>query len=169
MIAYTIHEPAEPPADLAARADATEFIKEGIAWWALFVPVLWLLYHRMWLELVGFIVVLLLVDLVLALAGFGNAAAGWSTLVLSLILALQANDLRRWRLARRGFRTVGAVTGKDRIECELKYFAAWPEIPELQEERPAGGGPARQGGGFRLRENRQGDDEVIGLFPDPGR
>ena len=34
------------------RADRLAFVKDGFSWPALFVPLLWLIYHRMWIELI---------------------------------------------------------------------------------------------------------------------
>ncbi len=43
--------------DLALRAEALAFVKEGFSWPALFVPAFWLIYHRMWIELVVFLAI----------------------------------------------------------------------------------------------------------------
>jgi hypothetical protein len=168
VIHYTIHEPAAAPADPLARADATQFVKEGIAWWALIFPLLWLLYHRMWIVLAGFVALLILIEAGSSLAGLEDAAAGWITIVVTLIFALEANDLRRWTLARAGFVTVGAVSGRDRTECELRYFSQWPDAPVSPASRGGMGKPtsapaAKKGSGAG------GEEEVIGLFPEAGR
>jgi hypothetical protein len=162
VIAFTIHEPSRVPATLEARADAVHFIKEGIAWWALFFPFLWLLYHRMWLVLAGFAALSLGLQLALALAELESAAV-WAGIGLSILFAVEANDLRRWTLSRRGYRLVGAVTGNDRAECELKYFSSW-ETPAASTAPPQAAGTA-----IVPRTNKPpaagGEDDVIGLFP----
>jgi hypothetical protein len=168
VIHYTIHEPAAAPADPMARADATQFVKEGIAWWALVFPVLWLLYHRLWIVLAGFLGILVLIEVGAALAGLGEAAAGWVTIVISLVFALEANNLRRWTLTRRGFVMAGSVSGHDLTECELRYFSQWPDAPTP----PAGGAgtsksPSAPAGAKTSTQG--GEDEVIGLFPEAGR
>ena len=55
MVTYTVHERNGGSGTLAERADAIVFVKEGFAWAALVFPILWLLYHRMWLVLAGFV------------------------------------------------------------------------------------------------------------------
>jgi len=52
---YTVYEPPGEARDLQDQADKLAFIKEGFSWPALFVPGLWLLYQRMWIELIAFL------------------------------------------------------------------------------------------------------------------
>lgn len=161
MIVYTVHEPADAPADALSRADAAAFVKEGIAWWALFVPVLWLLYHRLWVVLALYVSAMILLHGGLAWAGVGEATSFWVTLVISILFAVQANDLRRWTLERRGFRLVGTVSGRTLAECELKYFASVVEAAEPVATEPPLAAPAP------VKPTRpRSDNEIIGLFPD---
>ncbi len=162
MIAYTIHEPSDIAGTPEARADAVQFVKEGIAWWALFFPFLWLIYHRMWIVLAGYFALVLALQLGFGLAGL-EAAAGWAVIALSVVFALEANDLRRWGLSRHGYRLVGAVSGRDLTECELKYFTGW----ETATPRPT---PRASAGKAEKRTPASPpNDDVIGLFPDSGK
>ena len=52
---YSVYEPPSEAQDLKDRADSLVFVKEGFSWPALFIPGLWLIYRRMWLELVLFL------------------------------------------------------------------------------------------------------------------
>ena len=56
MTVYSVYEPDKEAPDLAVRADRLAFVKEGFSWPALFLPALWLLYQRMWIELIVFVV-----------------------------------------------------------------------------------------------------------------
>lgn len=161
MTQYTIHEPSEPPEGLIARADATQFIKEGIAWWALLLPMIWLLYHRMWLALLGFLAAAVALEVALYYGGASNSLATLASILFSIVFAMHANDLRRWTLARRGFALVGAVSGSGQGECELKYFASWPDSGAGLAPSPATA-PARPVFPRRTEDR----DAVIGLFPD---
>ncbi|MCG8561517.1 MAG: DUF2628 domain-containing protein [Hyphomicrobiales bacterium] len=166
MITYSVHEPPWSSDTLIERADRIVFVKEGIAWWAFVVPVLWLIYQNMWLVLLGFLAVTMVVSLSVELLGLGETAAGFVLLGLQYLLALEANDLRRWTLRRRGFEEVGLVTGKRRDDCEFRFFSTWLA------ERQAGdaGGPVRPAvppasSGF----GRGGaGDDVVGVFPGAG-
>lgn len=161
MTQYTIHEPDQPPADPVARADATQLVKEGMAWWGLILPLIWLLYHRMWIVLAAFILAVVVLEVVLSLSGLSQAAGIWPTVLTSILFAMHANDLRRWTLARRGFAMVGAVSGRSLAASELKYFRSWPESDAVAVP-PA----AAMASPSQLAPRRKGGDEVIGLFPD---
>lgn len=165
MIHCTVHEPAEVAADSVARADAVRMVKEGIAWWALLFPALWLLYHRLWLALIGYLVLVTVIETALAYAGYWEVAT-WCALAFNVLLAFEANNLRRWTLDRKGYVMTGAVSGRDLEECELKYFSEWPG-DQAGMTFPATA--PRQEGQTRPGASPSGDEDVIGLFPEPGR
>lgn len=163
VIAYTVHEPEALPGRLEERADRLRLVKEGFCWPALLIPLLWLLYHRMWLVLLGFLLVVVIAEVGLSLLG-ADELGGWVAVSIGLLLAMHANDLRRWTLARRGYRMTGAVTGRDIGECEYKLFSTWePEAPTrpAHERKSPPLPPSSQAGG--------GDGPVIGFLEDPLR
>lgn len=63
MTVYSVYEPSGD-ASVEARAGRIAFVKEGFSWVALFVPLLWLLYQRMWLELVAYLAIFLSLPLI---------------------------------------------------------------------------------------------------------
>jgi len=144
MRTYTIHERPDPAADRVDRAEGLVFVKDGFAWTAaLFAPI-WLLVHRLWWPLLGYVVVggaLQLLQLTLA---FDKRWLGLAVLALHLLIGLEADTLRRWSLERRGWRTVGTVSGKTAAECERRFFDAWlpaqPILAATTQSRPSGGG-----------------------------
>jgi hypothetical protein len=162
---YSIYEPQHAAPDVAERADALVFVKEGFSWPALFVPVLWLIYQRMWIELILFTTLLVLVRWV-----FGNDDSGPMLLNLVgfgivVLFAFEANDLLGAALERRGYRYAGVALGPDRQSAELSFFRSWIAAQQRGERAPkaatvprAAVTPSRMAG--------EGD-EVIGLFPKP--
>ena len=52
MTVYSVYEPPTEAPNLTERADRLAFVKEGFSWPALFVPLLWLIYYRMWIEFI---------------------------------------------------------------------------------------------------------------------
>lgn len=130
MIAYSVLEPAEVAETAIERADRIVFVREGFAVFALLFPLLWLLVHRMWWVLIGFAVILAAVNAGATLMGLGETATSLALLVLTLFFALNANELRRWTLERRGYQVVGAVSGRNRDECEIRFFADWDGADE---------------------------------------
>jgi len=170
---HTIHVPPDlPPAEAAERAI---FIKDGISWPAFFFPVLWLLWHLMWLPLLlylGFVLAVALLD-----AGLGETAATIVAVLGQILFALEANNLRRWTLARRGWCEIGESFGCNRAEAEIRFFqgeglragradqpppSAWGPPPG---RRPTAGTSAVPA----TPRRRDPDEPGLGLFPEPER
>jgi len=162
---YSVYEPpGNDETDVAARADKVAFVKDGFSWLAFLVPMLWLIFQRMWLELIAFLVVITLVSWAFGSAPEARRLAGWVTLALTLLFAFEANDLRGWALRRRGYGFAGVASGRDRYEAERSFFEGWlpqqrrtlPSVPPVQTSPAPKGAKRRRGGD---------GDEVIGLFP----
>ena len=169
MTVYTVYEPPEgADADTMARAEKIVFVKEGFNWVALIVPAFWLLFQRMWLELLALLVLVIGLQWMLGPGEAGRQVAALVTLGLTVLFAFEANDLRGWALRRRGYRFAGVAAGRDREEAERSFFSAWlPQqdrhvralVPNLQTrtgEPPASASPPSRASGA---------DEVIGSFP----
>ena len=125
MRSYTIHEPDDVVPDLLARADDLVFIKEGFAWLALFFAPLWLIYHRLWLVLLGFILVFAALGAALGALGVDATAKAWVSMLMVIVFAYEANDLRRWYLGLRGYHMAAMVSGRNRVDCERRFFNMW--------------------------------------------
>lgn len=171
MTLHTVLAPATPDGS-PATADPMRvvFVKEGIAWPALFFGVLWLVYHRLWLVLAGYI--LLAIAVGLADNAVGGELPGIFMLLTHLLLALEGNELRRWTHARSGTRLVDVVEGRNVEEAEVRYFAGLegaipadaaapvppvapaPPVPPVA-PRFTPGAPSAEAG------------DVVGLFPQP--
>ena len=165
MTVYSVYEPAGADADTQTRADRIAFVKEGFNWPALFVPLLWLIFQRMWLELVVFVVVIGFVSWIFGTTEAGQEMAGWVTIALSVLFAFEANDLRAWALERRGYRLAAVTSGRDRREAERAFFTAW--LPEQRRAMQRLGSPAatKAPKGAITPTRPAGGDEVIGSFP----
>jgi hypothetical protein len=105
MRVYSVHRPPvggthTPP---AAREAGPLLIREGFSWGAFFFGPLWLLAQRLWLAALAWLVLVVLASLLSPWAGLG----------LQFLLAAEARNLRRWTLARRGWREVGVVAAPD--------------------------------------------------------
>ena len=173
-VIYTVHEPDPAPVDPIARADATVFVKEGFAWLALIMPFLWLLFHRLWWALLGFVIIGVLIAMIPTLVGGNLAMGSYPSLLVNVVMGFIANDLRRWTLARRGFVQVATVQGANREAAEFRYFASLETdtshsvptaLPASSEtaDRP---GPWRSQGPAKS-PMASGDPAIIGMFPEP--
>ena len=143
MRTYTIHEQPEPVADRIDRAERLVFVKDGFSWAAaLFAPI-WLIAHRLWWPLVGYVAISAAFEIAENIGSFDQRWLGLIGLALHLLIGFEADTLRRWGLERRGWRMVGTVTGASAAECERRFFDTWlPTQPIL-----AAGPPPGEGGG----------------------
>ena len=163
---YSVYEPPSEAQDLEDRADSLVFVKDGFSWPALFVPGLWLLYRRMWLELVLFLGLFLVLAWVFGPSEQGQTMFGWLGLALVVLFAFEANDLRSAALERRGYRQMGTAAGDSRDDAELAFFRSW--LPRQERGRQRESAPERPGSAGIPAPRTSGEAEgVIGLFPRP--
>lgn len=143
MQIYAIFEPVRGPARLDDPRSVV-FLKQGFCWPALFAPLVWMLYHRLWLVSAGYVVLSAAVALLGQYAGANGASAAIIGLGFGLIVAWEANGLRRRALERAGFREVAIVAAKNLPLAETRYFAGRTASPAAaQDQGPA---PARAPG-----------------------
>lgn len=133
MKAYTIHEPPTPPAERMDRADSLVFVKEGISWMALFFAPIWLLLKSLWLVFAGYVIIAALLLGGGSVLGLDNDTISWGFIALHIVIALEADSIERWSLARTGWRELAAVTGRSQDDAERIFFENWlPQQPVLQ-------------------------------------
>lgn len=125
MQTYTVHELPEGPADRVERAERLVFVKDGFSLMAAVLAPLWMLANRLWLALLIYVVALVGFEVLAWLAGLSQQVAGWIMLAAHLVIGLEADSIRRWSLARGGYRFVGSVTGRSWDDCERRFFETW--------------------------------------------
>jgi hypothetical protein len=159
MAVYTVHEP--PPRGAAApEPERFVFVRDGFSFWALVFGPLWMLRHRMWLVLLGYVLLVTLLGWALRQANAPIAVGFLINTLLSLLIALEASTLRRFTLARMGFTNVGIVVGDDLDLAERRFFDAWIK-------KSGRSGAAASGLPPKLRMP-DAPSPVLGLFPEPG-
>lgn len=167
MPIYTVHEPPVRTADPLPDAERIVFVRDGFSFWAFLLAPLWMLWHRMWLVLAGYVVVAAALETPLTIFGGSQAAASVVGLFIALLVGLEASTLRRFTLRRRGWKNVGIVSGDDAEDAERRFFDAWlrqiPSQPAVNAATPA----APPGSAAAMPPGSQTPD-VIGLFPEPG-
>ena len=57
MSIYTVHEPPPRADEDAPNPERFVFVRDGFYFWAFLLGPLWMLRHRLWLVLLGYIVV----------------------------------------------------------------------------------------------------------------
>ena len=119
MKAFTVHMPPDLAGD--AAAERAVFVKNGFCWPALFVPLLWLLWNRLWLVLIAYLMTVTVIGATQIIAGEG--AATIILIAFAVYFAAEANNARRWSLSRRGWTQTGEAFGHGRDEAEIRYFS----------------------------------------------
>jgi hypothetical protein len=161
MSIYTVHEPRLQAGTTAPEPERYLFVRDGFSFWAFLFGPLWMLCHRMWLVFTLYVVISLVLEGLVVVAGGSDAIVGAVGLLISLWVGLEAATLRRFTLRRRGFRDAGVISGEDREAAERRFFDAWLQHgtqPVVQPVIPPHG----------LTSIRQATSGVVGLFPEPG-
>lgn len=173
MPVYTVHAPVAHAADLSA-ADKFVFVRDGFHFWAAAISVVWLIWHRLWLVLLGWVAFTVALQFGMSALGVGRNAILVVDLLIAVLMGFEAASLQRWTLSRRKWRQVDIVVGDDLESAERRFFDRWTtrqrgstndqyavdrggppptrHVPGQSFSRPP---PVPQGG-------------IIGLFPEPG-
>lgn len=122
---FTVHE---RPAAIAG-GDDIRLVGSGFSWAAALLTPLWLLWHRQWLGLGGYLLLMLPLGLVLEWIEIADPADLAIGAALAFLFGASAADLRRWTLRRQGWRLVAVVAGRDALEAELRYRRENPVQP----------------------------------------
>jgi hypothetical protein len=166
MSVYTVHEPPSRAGAAAFDVERFAFVRDGFSWWAFLFAPLWMLRHRMWLVLIGYVVIVGAIEVPVKLSGAPSLAANLIGILLGLLVGFEASTLRRFTLNRRGWKTLGVVSGDDLEDAERRFFDAWLQW----KSSPSNGPPAPMPGPASAARSWRGPlgSDVIGLFPEPG-
>lgn len=99
-----------------------DLVRDGWSWAALLFGPMWLVRHRMWWELAGFVAIIAAVSLGFTLLGTNEAVQSLAMMLPSIGLAVGGNDLRRAALRRKGYEECGLVSGDSLDDCEDRYL-----------------------------------------------
>jgi hypothetical protein len=122
---YTVHEPPEPPADRIDRAASLVFIGDQFTRQAVVLGPLWLLANKLWHAFAAYVAALALVAVVILAADLNLR---WISLFIgafNLFIGFEGASLRRWALERKGWQTLGTVSGRTLDECERRFLEDW--------------------------------------------
>ena len=68
MPTFTVHQPPPKTGEAESAPERFVFVRDGFYFWAFVLAPLWLLLHRLWLALLGYLVVALPAPVSLSLA-----------------------------------------------------------------------------------------------------
>jgi Protein of unknown function (DUF2628) len=137
---YTVHESNPPHVDRVDRADALVFVKDGFLFQAALFAPLWLASKQLWLALLGYISVVVALAALWSAFGWQPATFALAIVALHVIIGFESDTLQRLHLDRNGWQMLGAVTGKDALDCERRFFDVW--LPGQPLSRVPGAPPA---------------------------
>jgi uncharacterized protein DUF2628 len=143
VVTFTVHEPPAPGSDRMDRGTELEFVKDGFSWLTAIFPPFGLLANGLWPFAIAYLAIA---------SAFGWAMTAlkvddeWTSLVIFMVniyLGFEVSTLKRWMLERRGWQTLGVVTGSSIAECERRFFGSWlPGQPIISSGKPGAPGPA---------------------------
>ena len=136
-LSYTVYEPDYVKKDFVVRADELVFVKDGFSFWAMFFSVFWMIYHHLWLPLIGFVVTFGVLKILAYLFGAPAETGGLLFAGLSIAFGFLANDLRRLVLEKEEYNVVGAVVGTSPVDCERRFFQNWAPLVDGQSKGDA--------------------------------
>jgi Protein of unknown function (DUF2628) len=177
MSIYTVYEPPLKAHESAPDPERFVFVRDGFSFWAFLLAPWWMLRHRLWLALVCYVILAVALSVALRLIGTSATVAVIAGAVFSLLVGFEAATLRRFGLARRGWRNVGIVVGDDVESAERRFFDAWANktwanksgVNKSWADQPsADGAPRTSSPAMGVPMARRPSSEVIGLFPQPG-
>src|ERR1700744_3681149 len=124
MTVYTVHAPTANGTGLGA-ADKFVFVRDGFHFWAMIFGPLWLIWNRLWLATLGWIIVGIPPALLLARRGVGGAEILGANVLVAILRGRDAASLQRWTLSRSNWRQLDTVVGDDEETAERRFFDRW--------------------------------------------
>jgi hypothetical protein len=155
MRIYTVHEPPPRRRETAASPDRFAFVRDGFHFWAFVLGPLWMLWHRLWLVLLIYVVLTAAVQFGLFALGVSSAATFAVGFLIALLIGFEAATLRRWTYTRRRWHNLGPVVAPTLEAAEHRFFDSWVARAAVHAPPPA------------TMPIPASSPEVIGLFPEP--
>jgi hypothetical protein len=140
------------------EAERVVFLLEKFSWPAFVLGPLWLLWNRLWLGFAFWLAAVALIAAAIATLRPDSFIEALVLAVPSLILALEATELRRQKLVASGFREAGVVLAEDIESAERRFFDRWLSREKAKPLPPSSLPPLPQ----------PAPSPVIGFFPNPG-
>jgi small-conductance mechanosensitive channel len=161
MPAYAVLEPPRRNRSVSDHADRFVFLRERFSLWAFLFGPLWMIWRRLWVVLIIYLVVVGLIGYGLLRLEIARPVIATVYLLIQWLVGLEATGLRRWTRLRRGWRDCGVVIADDLESAERRFFdakAARRPLANLAETPAPLATPQRD----PLRP------DITGLFPEPG-
>ena len=169
MPTYTVHAPPIKAGEAESDPQRFLFVRDGFYFWAFLLGPLWMLYRRLWLVLLLYLILAGAVGVAFTMTHAPSTLQITFDVLLALLVGLEASTLWRWKLQRRRWRMLGFAVGDDREDAERRFFAAWAARATPAAAAPPPRPAADPQYAAPVRRGPPSGSDVIGLFPEPGK
>jgi hypothetical protein len=174
MPVFTVHGPTASGADVRLT-DKFVFVRDGFHFWAFVFGPLWLIWNRLWLATIGWIIVTVAIHLGLTALGGGRLVTWSADFLVAVLMGLEAASLQRWTFSRGRWHQLDIVVADDEEAAERRFFDRWTTGARGSSYDPLtvdrGGPPPTRnlpGQSFSRPPPPLPQGGIIGLFPEPG-
>jgi hypothetical protein len=172
MPVYTVHAPLAAGRGAVAATDRFVFVRDGFYFWAFVAGLIWLIWHRLWLGLLGYIVLSVVFELTASALGLGSGTRIMVMFLFALLMGFEAASLWRWTLSRGKWQHIDVVVADDAETAEARFFDRWTAGRNLVNDQSGidrgAPPPTRHIPGQPFSRPPSGArEEIIGLFPQP--
>jgi hypothetical protein len=143
-----------------ASEEELSFVRDGFSWLAFLFPPLWLVWHRLWVEAVVAVAVLMAAAALGRVEGL-SLAGSLLTLLVSVFVGLEGNAMRVAARERRGWEVEAVIDADDEEGAGTRYAAAAEDGEDETDDRPRIVPSASPPGTVH--------GEAVGLLLNPGR
>ncbi len=169
MAVYTIHQPPLRKGETSPDPDRFVLVRDGFYFWAFLLGPVWMIWRRLWLTLVLYVIVIVALETAMRYLGVNSPLRTLVAFAVAILVGLEAATLQRWTLGRRGWKNVGVVVADDVDTAERRFFANWTDNA-ANTDVPT---PAQRGSTSPQtvlpRAPKDNGQDIIGLFPQAGQ
>ena len=165
MSIFTVHEPPLRARDSVPDPERFVFVRDGFYFWAFALTPLWMIWHRMWLVLLIYLIVTVGADSALHYAGIGSGSVVVVELLISFLVGFEAArcGVSRWRGAAGKMSALSAATMSTPPSGD--FSTPGPGRQRKRSSRRRISGPAAAPPPSAAHAATPG---IVGLFPEPG-
>jgi hypothetical protein len=124
MSVYNVFAPPQQGGS-QANPERFAFVRDGFSLWAFLFGPLWMLRYRMWLVLLGYVLLAAALGFLLHVLRVSESAAVTVGILLALLVGFESATLRAFTFRRRKWSNVGVIVGDDREAAERRFFDLW--------------------------------------------
>ncbi len=164
MPVYTVHGLRSEGTAARPAADGIVLVRDGFHFWAFAMTLIWLIWHRLWWGLLGYIVLSVGAVYALSALGIPGNARMVVMLVISLLVGFEAASLWRWTLSRGKWRQLDIIVADDVETAERRFFDRFAGSSRDGDDR----GPSYATRDYVGPSRPTAQRDIIGSFPQPG-